>query len=299
MLDYLIGGSPAIKRIRSLLKKLPADTSPLVITGEPGVGKTFLAKCIHDDSLMNDREHEIINFKILSERDQRMRLLGGSPPDLPSTRRSTLELSTTVVLKHIDCASKYFQERLAEAILKREIIRLGTNQKRPVKCRLIFVLYDHPQRLSKIGSVIPELVKILSRFQVIHMPSIKERKEDIKELAQHFATQFQIQRYKVIDQKLLRFLVHYRWENNVLDLKSFFNALKVPTVEDLAQRKDSIELSKINLMIDEMKEFSLKESLSKIERSLLNRTWKIHNKNNTRTSQVLGMTEKSVRNIVG
>ena len=119
MSGYLIGGSPAIKRIRSLLTKLSADTSPLVITGEPGVGKTFLAKCIHDQSFLRHHELETINFKILSDRDQRMRLLGGSPPDLPSTRRSTLELSTTVVLKHIDCASEYLQERLAEAIKKR------------------------------------------------------------------------------------------------------------------------------------------------------------------------------------
>jgi DNA-binding NtrC family response regulator len=183
MSDYLIGGSPAIKRIKASLTKLSADTSPLVITGEPGVGKTLLSSRIHAHSSLKDHELETINFKILSDRDQRMRLLGGSPPDLPSTRRSTLELSTTVVLKHIDCASEYLQERLAEAILRKEIIRLGTNQKRPVKCRPIFVLYDHPQNLSKTGSIIPELAKILLRFQVIHMPTIKERKEDIPELA--------------------------------------------------------------------------------------------------------------------
>ena len=299
MSDYLIGGSPAIKRIKASLTKLSADTSPLVIIGEPGVGKSLLSSRIHANSLLKDRPLEFINFKILSDRDQRIRLLGGSSPDLPSTRRSTLELSTTVVLKHIDCASKFLQERLAEAILKRGITRLGTNQNRPVKCRLIFVFNDHPKKLSRIGSIIPGLSKILSRYQVIHMPTLKERKEDIPELAQHFVTQYQIQRYKIMDQKLLKFLIHHRWENNVLDLKSFFNAFTVPTVEDLVQQKDRIELSMMNLMIDEGKEFSLKKSLSKIECSLTNRTWNRHNKNNTRTSQALGMTEKSIRRIVG
>jgi transcriptional regulator of aroF, aroG, tyrA and aromatic amino acid transport len=299
MSGYLIGGSLAIKRIRSLLKKLPADTSPLVITGEPGVGKTFLAKCIHDDSLMNDRELEIINFKILSERDQRMRLLGGSPPDLPSTRRSTLELSTTVVLKHIDCASEYLQERLAEAILRKEIIRLGTNQKRPVKCRPIFVLYDHPQNLSKTGSIIPELAKILLRFQVILMPTIKERKDDIKELAQHFATQFQIERYKKLDKEFIEMLMKHKWKSNILEFKAFIKALDHPPAEVLIDQNDTIGLSMMNMMIDEAKEFSLKDGLSKIGDSLTRRAWKRHNKNNTRTSQVLGTTERSIRRIVG
>jgi DNA-binding NtrC family response regulator len=295
MLDYLIGGSPAIKRIRSLLTKLPVDTTPLVISGEPGVGKTFLAKCIHDQSLLKNHVLETINFKILSDRDQRMRLLGGSPPDLPSTRRSTLELSTTVVLKHIDCASKYFQERLAEAILRKEIIRLGTNQKRPVKCRLIFVLYDHPQRLSKTGSVILELVKILSRFQVIHMPSIKERKEDIKELAQHFVAQYQIERYRKMDRKFMEMLLKHNWEMNVLDLKAFIKSLQILPDEVAIQQKDRIELAKMNLMIEEGREFSLRGSISRIEKIMVQQVLKKHSDCQAKAAQSIGLTDRAIR----
>ena len=176
MSDYLIGGSPAIKRIRSLLTKLSAETSPLVITGEKGVGKTLYSLRIHANSLLKDHPLESIDFETFNERDQRIRLLGGSPPELPSTRRSILELPTTVVLKHIDCASRFLQEQLVEAILKREITRLGTNQNRPIRCRLIFLLNDHPQKLCKTGSMIPELSKILSRYQ-IDLRADTQRKE--------------------------------------------------------------------------------------------------------------------------
>jgi two-component system, NtrC family, response regulator HydG len=298
MPGYLIGGSPAIKRIKASLTKLSADTSPLVIIGEPGVGKSLLSSRIHANSLLKDRSLESINFQTYSERDQRIRLLGGSPPELPTTRRSVLELPTTVILKHIDFATKFLQERIVEAIQKREIIRLGTKDTRPIRCRLIFVFNESLYELFRKGSLVPGLSKMLSKFQTIELPPLKKRKEDIPELAQHFFTQFQIQRRKQIDQNFIKLLLRNRWNENILELKSFIKTFDMPSDEIAIQQKDKIELAKTNLMIDEGREFSLNKALSRIESSLTNRTWKKHNKNNTRTSQALGMTEGSIRSIV-
>lgn len=298
MSGYLIGGSPAIKRIRSLLTKLSADTSPLVITGEPGVGKTLYSLRIHANSLLQDRPLESIDFETFNERDQRIRLLGGSPPDLPSTRRSILELPTTVVLKHIDFASRFLQEQLVEAILKREITRLGTNQNRPVRCRLIYILNDRPQKLCKTGSMIPGLAKILSRYQVIYVPTLKERKEDIPELAQHFFTQFQIQRRKQMDRNFIDLLQRRRWEENVLELKSYIKTFELPPDEVTIRQKDRIELAKINLMIDEGKGFSLKASVLRIEGEVAKRALKKNNGCQTETAQTLGMSDFNLHRIV-
>jgi two-component system response regulator HydG len=295
MSDFLIGGSPAIKRIKASLTKLSADSSPLVIIGEPGVGKSLLSSRIHAHSLLKDRDLETVNFKILSERDQRVRLLGGSPPELPTTRRSILELPTTVVLKHIDCAPIFIQKRLAEAIHKREIARLGSDEARPICCRKIFVFNNAPHELSRKGSIIPELSKTISKYHIIELPSLKKRKEDIPELAQHFFTQFQIHRNKNIDQKVVNLLIRHRWENNILDLKSFIKTLYVPPVEDLIQQKDRIEISKMNLMIEEGKEFSLKDALTRIEQVIVKQAMKKHEKCQVRAAQYLGMTDRSIR----
>jgi DNA-binding NtrC family response regulator len=298
MSDYLIGGSPAIKRIRSLLTKLSADTTPLVITGAPGVGKTLLSLRIHAHSLLKDRELEIVNFNILSERDQRVRLLGGSPPELPTTRRSVLELPTTVVLKHIDCASKFLQEQLVNAILSRTVVRLGTEEERLVRCRLIFVFNSHPQQLSKTGSIIPGLSKILAKNKLIYVPTLKERKEDIPELAQHFFTQFQIARRKPMDNNLVKLLQRNRWNENILELKSFVKTLQVIPDDEAIRQKDRIQLAKMNLMIDEGKEFSLKKSLSGLEKDLAKRTSLKYNGVYAKTSKALGLTDRAVRNLV-
>ena len=295
MSDYLIGGSPAIKRIRSLLTKLSADTTPLVITGDSGVGKTLLSSRIHAHSLLKDRELEIVNFNTLSERDQRVRLLGGSPPELPTTRRSILELPTTVVLKHIDCASKFLQEKLANAILSRTVIRLGTDDERPVRCRLIFVFNKHPQQLFKTGSIIPWLSKILVKYQLIYVPTLKERKEDIPELAQHFFTQFQIARRKPLDHSFVKLLQRNRWNENILELKSFVSTLKVLPDEIAIQQKDRMELAKMNLMIEEGKEFVLKDSVSRIEKTMILQALKKYADCQAKAAQSLGMTDRAIR----
>jgi DNA-binding NtrC family response regulator len=298
MSDYLIGGSPAIKRIRSLLTQLAADTSPLVIIGEPGVGKSLLSSRIHAHSLFKDCEFEIVNFEILSERDQRVRLLGGSPPELPTTRRSVLELPTTVVLKHIVYASKFLQEQLVNAILSRTVVRLGTEDERPVRCRFIFVFNSHPHQLFKSGSIIPGLSKMLSKFQFIELPPLKKRKEDIPELAQHFFTQFQIQRYKKIDRKFIELLMKHKWGMNILELKAFVNSLDIPPAEIAIQQMDRIEQAKMNLMINEGKEFSLKESISTIERTVICKALSKYGNSQSKAAQALGMTDRGIRRLI-
>jgi DNA-binding NtrC family response regulator len=298
MSDYLIGGSPEIKRIKASLTKLSADSSPLVIIGEPGVGKSLLSSRIHAHSLLKDRELEIVNFKILSERDQRVRLLGGSPPELPTTRRSVLELPTTVILKHINFASRFLQEQLVEAIQQREITRLGTKDKRPIRGRLIFVFNKHPQQLFKTGSIIPGLSKILTKYKLIYVPTLKERKEDIPELAQHFFTQFQIARRNPLDNNFVKLLQRNRWNENILELKSFVKTLQVMPDDVAIQQKDKIQLAKMNLMIDEGKEFSLKKSLSGLEKDLVKRTSLKYDNVYAKTSKALGLTDRAVRNLV-
>jgi two-component system response regulator HydG len=206
-------------------------------------------------------------------------------------------MPTTVVLKHIDFATKYLQERLAEAIPKREIIRLGTKDQRPIRCKLIFVLNDSPYELYRRGSLISGLSKILSKYQFIELPPLKKRKEDIPELAQHFFTQFQIQRRKQIDHNFIKLLQRNRWNENILELKSFIKTFDMPPDEIAIQQKDRIEIAKMNLMIDEAKEFSLKESVSRIEKTMVRQALKKHNSCQTETAQALGMSDFNLRRI--
>jgi two-component system response regulator HydG len=136
---------------------------------------------------------------------------------------------------------------------------------------------------------------MLSKYSAINLPPLKKRKEDIPELAQHFFTQFQIQRRKQIDQNFIKLLLRNKWNENILELKSFIKTLKVLPDEIAIRQKDRIELAKINLMIDEGREFSLKESLSTMEKGVVKQALKKHCNSQIKAAQALGMTDRTIR----
>jgi len=298
MSDYLIGGSPAIRRIKASLTKLAADTAPLVITGEPGVGKSLLSSRIHVHSPMSNNPIEFINFRTFTERDQRIRLLGGCPPELPSSRQSILETPTTVVLKHLDCATRFLQEQLTTAILEGKIYRLGGTEWYPISCRIIFVFRDQLNTLSRSGRLSAKLIHILKKYPAVHLPPLDKRKEDIPELAQHFFTQYQIQRYRAMDRKFIDGMMKNHWETNILDLKSFIKALDVPPWEVIIKQRDRLELTKMNMMIEERKDFALKDSMTIIEESLTEKALQRHGNSQIEAAQSLGVSDRSIRRTI-
>ncbi len=95
---------------------------------------TFVASHIHASSQFKSSQLEAINFSLLSDRDQRIALLEGEPPELTTTLRSSLELPTTLVLKHVDHANLFLQERLAESLQSQKVFRLGLWSVPPRPC---------------------------------------------------------------------------------------------------------------------------------------------------------------------
>ena len=108
----IIGKCPGLQRLKKEIPQLAASAEPLVIVGESGVGKTLLASHIHARSQWNGRPLVILNCRTLNDRDQRITLLGGGPPELSTSRRSLLEQPTTVLIKNIDASARYLQLEL-------------------------------------------------------------------------------------------------------------------------------------------------------------------------------------------
>ena len=98
------------------IKRLAFDNSVLVIVGEAKVGKSDLAKQIHLAGPYRVSPMKSLNFMTLKDRDQRYGLFGGDPPELTDKRRGILEFPTTQLIKHIDFAYPFLQERLAAAL---------------------------------------------------------------------------------------------------------------------------------------------------------------------------------------
>lgn len=311
MPDEIIGGSPALRKIRAAVPHLAAEPKPIVIIGETGVGKFLVASHIHSQSRFRSSQLEVINFSILRERDRQIMLLGGEPPELTTTRRSALENSTTVVLKHLDQANIFLQRSLAESLTSLRVERLGSKEKHPVSARIIFTFRQSISTLVSSQQLHPGLAKILSGCKHILIPPLRNRKADIPVLAEYFLHRFfdslhslvngQIEHVRgltndgTVGLSLTAFLMRHKWPENVTELKAYLRSLIVPNYESPLQEREKIEVTKMVMMVEEGKEFSLWQSLTVIEQKIIHRALGKYRGHRTKAAQMLGITERSVR----
>ena len=308
MLDEIIGNSPAINRLRKLLPTLAHQPTPLLIIGEGGVGKTFFAAHIHAQSPRFRLPLERINFSLLTERDQRISLFGGEVPELTSSRRSILELPTTVVLKHIDHANQYLQDKLAESLTTMQVTRMGSTIAHPVVCSVVFTLRESLSCMKSRNLFSRNLVEFLQSLKRIIIPPLRERQEDIPMLAEYFFKKFRSKAHAVdgiiqrgfdengkIDSPLAVLIQNQLWEDNARDLKAYVRNLMVLTPEEELRQYEKLELLKMISMVDEGDEFSIPASISKIEDGIIGRALVKHTGHMMNVAQHLGLSDRAVR----
>ncbi|MDP2884824.1 MAG: sigma 54-interacting transcriptional regulator [Ignavibacteria bacterium] len=306
-----MGRSPSITRLKARIPHLSASAEPLVIIGETGVGKTFLAKAIHSRSPRNSLKLGSVNFSILSEREQRVALLGAGPPDLTTTRRSCLEPPSTVVLKHIDHASPFLQEQLAKALETRKVTRLGSNTTHFALARVIFTFKEPLPSLYRKGRIVEPLFLRLRKYKRVTVPPLRKRKQDIPLHAEHFLRSFSnrlhpkpnraspiisgLTREGKLDLNLKMVSLSQRWPDNITGLKAFLRTLIAGAYRETLREREKIELMKIILMIEEGNEFSLHQSLGLIQRYIIDRALEKCKGKQSQAAAMLGISDRSVR----
>lgn len=296
-----------------LTRRIPSlaeSTAPLVIVGDSGTGKSLLATLIHRQSPRGSAELQTLNFSLLPEREQRIALLGGSNPDIPTTRRSLLEIPSTLVIKHVDRAIPYFQDQLAAAIASKKLLRPGAQSLQVVLCRPIFTLLSPPALLFRNGKITKSLYACLRPFERIDIPPLRDREEDIAVIASHFlrselrrpagnhaTTQIVLglTGRGNLHPGLRDILSRNPWPENVRGLKAYLGTLLVRDYHQSFRELDTIELTKAKQCIEERREFSLQQSMESIERYLVDLALRNCAGNKTKAAALLGLSERSVR----
>lgn len=307
----IIGLSSALQRIKAKVSRLSADPGPLVIVGETGVGKALLARIVHLNSRRGEHPLESMNFALLGEREQRIGLLGGGPPELTTTRRSLLELPTTVVLKHLDHANGFLQDQFVDAITSGKVERLGSGESHTVRARTILTFRKSLARLFKERRMVGCLYEIAKSFSHVHLLPLRERREDVIPLAEHFVREFYESPHRVVDgmfkkvrgfdkdghieKDLAAELIDKGWEENVTQLKAYVRALILPTYGEAYGEVEKLEAVKMVLLTEEGKEFSLRHSMQRVEQAIIERALDKYQGNRAKVAQMLGLSERSIR----
>ncbi len=224
----LIGNSEAMMRVRSMIEKVAETDATVLVRGESGTGKELVARELHERSSHRRRGSFVaVNCAALPSELIESELFGhekGAFTGAAGRRRGKFEQADggTLFLDEIGDMSANVQAKLLRALEERRIERLGGSDSIPVDVRIVSATHRPLEQDIERGSFRADL---FYRLQVvtIEIPALRDRREDIPNLAETFARQA-AERYGLAPRTLapsaLRRLVEYHWPGNVRELRN-------------------------------------------------------------------------------
>ncbi len=221
----LIGHSPAMQRVARLIAKVAPTNSTALILGETGSGKELVARAIHDQSLRHEMPFVAINCGALPESLIESELFGhrkGSFTGADEHRVGLFEVANggTLFLDEIGELPKPMQAKLLRFLESGEIRRVGENESFIVDVRVICATHRNLQSMVEEGDFREDLMFRINTFEV-HLPPLRERKEDIPELAAHLLERFRgksVAAEQAFAPAVLEALARHPWPGNVREL---------------------------------------------------------------------------------
>ncbi|MEP0986737.1 sigma-54 dependent transcriptional regulator [Ekhidna sp.] len=278
----IIGESDAIKKVFKLIDKVAATDANVLILGENGTGKELIARAIHQKSLRKDMPFIGVDMGAITESLFESELFGhkkGSFTDAKEDRAGRFEVASggTLFLDEIGNLSQPLQSKLLTAIQNRKVTRIGSNQEVPVDIRLISATNMPVYEMVNDNTFRQDLLYRINTVE-IHLPPLRERMEDMEELANHFVKMYAGKYRKNIDgvaPSTVGKLQKYPWPGNIRELQhaieraiimSDNNQLMPEDFFFLAQKPESnLSLEPDSYNLDDMEKTTIQKVVNKYE----------------------------------
>src|SRR5438067_804265 len=197
--EGIVGKSRPMTRLLQLLETIAGTSSTILITGETGTGKEVVARSIHHNSPRRMNRFVALNCSAIPETLLEAELFGhvrGAFTGASGNRQGRLEQAHkgTLFLDEVGTMSPALQMKLLRVLQEREFERIGDSQTIKVDVRVIAATHSDLTKLVAEGDFRQDLFYRLNVIPV-QLPPLRERKEDIPLLVQHFLERFQRQRY--------------------------------------------------------------------------------------------------------
>lgn len=222
----LIGNSPAFVEAMKLVGRVSLTNLPVLLTGESGTGKEVIARAIHHRSRRSTKPFVAVNCGAIPSGLIESELFGhtrGSFTGAERDRRGLFEEADqgTVFLDEITETTQTFQVKLLRALQEGEIRRVGSNHTQSVDVRVITASNRDVEQEVKAGRFRQDLFYRLNAV-TIHLPPLRERREDIFLLAEHFAGRVRLEgeRPVMFSPEALAVLEEYDWPGNIRELEN-------------------------------------------------------------------------------
>jgi DNA-binding NtrC family response regulator len=236
MRGRMIGRSAAMEQLWDRIERVAPTRSTVLITGETGVGKELVARAIHEWSPRSAHPFVATNCSALPETLLESELFGhvkGSFTGAVGSRKGLFEEASggTLFLDEISTITRGIQITLLRVVQEREIQRIGSNTAIPIDLRLLAATNTDLAAEVSHGRFRADLYYRLNVVP-IHVPPLRERREDIALLARHFLRQkaecAQLEE-PPLPQETLREMEAYDWPGNVRELENFIEGAVIAT----------------------------------------------------------------------
>ncbi|MGE0615995.1 MAG: sigma-54-dependent transcriptional regulator [Bacteriovoracia bacterium] len=219
--------SPAMKAIYDLLLRVAPTDSSVLITGESGVGKEVVARAIHDNSRRENKPFVSVNCSAIPESLLESELFGhtkGSFTGATQERRGLFEEANggTLFLDEIGDLDTSLQAKILRAVQERKIRAVGDNKYRQIDVRIISATHRNLVNEIKQQNFREDLYYRLNVIP-IHIPPLRQRREDIPILAKYFLDKFSLscrKEFKGFRLSALNKLIHMQFKGNVRELQN-------------------------------------------------------------------------------
>jgi two-component system response regulator PilR (NtrC family) len=225
-LDNIIGRSPRMQAVYQMIESVSEVTATVLVNGESGTGKELVARAIHNLSPRHDKPFISINCGAFTETLLESELFGyvkGAFTGANANRKGLFEAAHngTIFLDEIGEMSPAMQVKLLRVLQERKVRPVGAHDEIEFDTRVIAATNRNLAEMSKEGSFREDLYYRISVIP-IELPPLRERREDIPDLIQHFIQKFGREqgRTVVVGERAATLLENYAWPGNVRELEN-------------------------------------------------------------------------------
>lgn len=291
----IIGESPAIKKVFNLINQVAATNSNVLITGKSGTGKELVAKAIHYNSSRNDNIFLPVNCGAISENLIESELFGhkrGAFTGAVEDKSGLFKVADggTLFLDEIGDLPLNMQVKLLRAIEDKKFIPVGGTKPISSDVRIIAATNQNLYEKTLSGEFREDLFYRLNVIE-IQLPSLKERKEDIPLLVNHFVSKYCNQMAKKIlrvDSEAMKALINYEWRGGVRELENVIERAVIFATDDTINISNLADYIRNDYSTQKFPE-SLKDATRNFEREHIASVIKNHNYNKDEAAKALSI----------
>ncbi len=295
----IIGRSAAMQAVFDMIAQVASSETTVLLRGESGVGKELVAHAIHYNSPRSSRPFIRVNCGALPETLIESELFGhekGAFTGATTQRKGRFELADrgTIFLDEIGDLTPHTQIRMLRVLQEREFERVGGTETISVNVRVIAATNSDLEKQIENNEFRQDLYYRLSVFP-IHLPSLRERRTDILELANFFVEKYSKASGKAIKRistPAIDMMTSYHWPGNVRELENCIERAVLLSQDDVLHGHHLPPTLQTAEASNTVMKGTLSETLDQVEREMIIEALKTFRGNKTKAAQALGITER-------